>query len=192
MDSRLRSSRWAAAWLTALVLVSACAAALYLVAQQVGRISADDVPRAMTHRAAQLLARGAGPDAVVGNGRSDLADDPTPFTIVFDSTHHVVATSAVLSGAVPFVPPGVLDVAADKGEDHVSWQPIAGVREAVVARPWRSQHGAGVVVAGVSLAPAEARARSLLQDVAIGWLAAMVAVTACIAYLARRPPSSAA
>jgi hypothetical protein len=80
----------------------------------------------------------------------------------------------------PTLPSGVLDAAATGGENHVSWQPRSGVREAVVALPWGDGRSSGVVVAGASLQPTETRSRALLWGAVIGWLIMVCAVTVVI------------
>ena len=54
-----------------------------------------------------------------------------------------------------------------QGEHRVTWQPMPNVREASVVQSWGSGSD-GTVVAGTSLARAEARSRSLLDVLAAG------------------------
>ena len=182
----LSRSRLAALWGVAFVLLSMAAAAIYVTAQQAGRIGANDVPRAVGRQASQSLGQGAVPAVVVGSAVLDLAADSSPFTIVFDSAHHVLATNATVAGTVPNVPTGVLDVAVANGENRVTWQPMDGVREAVVAQPWRSGASTGVVVSGMSLLPTEARSRSVLELTTIGWVVGLVLISAIVALASRR------
>ena len=167
-------------WVTLCVLITAAAAGGYVIGQQAGRRAADDVPRAMATRAAEQLSQGLAPAQVVGASPVDLAADPTPFVIVYDPAHRVLASGATVAAEPPALPSGVLDAAVAGGEDHVSWQPIAGVREAVVALPWGDGRSSGVVVAGASLQPTENRSRALLWGAVIGWLIMVCAVTVVI------------
>ena len=167
-------------WVTLCVLITAAAAGGYVIGQQAGRRAADDVPRAMATRAAKQLSQGLAGAQVVGASPVDLAADPTPFVIVYDPAHRVLASGATVAGEPPALPSGVLDAAVAGGEDHVSWQPRSGVREAVVALPWGDGRSSGGVVAGASLQPTENRSRALLWGAVIGWLIMVCAVTVAI------------
>jgi hypothetical protein len=100
--------------------------------------------------------------------------------IVYDRAHRVLASGATVAGEPPVMPSGVLDAAVAGGENDVSWQPRAGVREAVVALPWMDSRSSGVVVAGASLQPTETRSHTLLGGAVIGWLIMVCAVTVVI------------
>ena len=184
----LSRSRITALWVAAFVMISLAAGAIYLTAQQTGRIGANDVPEAVSRLAAQSLGQGDVPVVVVGSAVVDLAARSSPFMIVFDSAHRVLATNATVAGAVPNVPTGVLDSAWQNGENRVTWQPMDGVREAVVAQPWRHGASSGVVVAGISLLPTEARSRSVLQLTILGWVIGLVLISAVLALASRRQP----
>lgn len=109
----------------------------------------------------------------------DLATDLGPFITVYDAAGAVQASTARLDGVPLEVPQGVLAEARTHGSDRVTWQPRAGVREAVIALPWQSASARGVVVAGASLQPAEEREDQLLLLLA-GWLVAMAGSLAAI------------
>lgn len=145
------------------VLLSVGAVVAYGVGQQAARTTIDDSPRAALEQSRVLLTAGAPPGAAAAGPAVGLAPGNPTFVIVYDGEHRVLASSAALSGSVPDVPPGVLDVAAVRGEDRVTWQPAAGIREAVVAAPGRSAVSHGVVVAGTSLTATENRT-GVLRD----------------------------
>ena len=174
-------------WVVAAGLVTAACLVLYAAVQQAGRIGADDVPRALAQRSAELLATGRTPQAVAQGPAVDLATDASAFVTVYGADHGVLASTATLGGAVPTVPVGVLDHASASGGGHVTWQPAAGVREAVVAQRWTGASGSGVVVAGVGLGATERRAQQALLLAGIVWLVGLLAVTAAVAVLSRRP-----
>ena len=162
------------AWLPVAVVATVLTATSYVTTQQLTRSSVDDAPRAMAQRAADTLSRGGKPAGVTPGPPADLATDLGPFLMVFGPAGAVRASTARLDGAMPVVPPGVLAQARQHGIDRITWQPHPGVREAVIAMPWHSATTAGVVVAGASLAPAEARVGQLALLVFAGWLVAMV------------------
>jgi hypothetical protein len=167
-------------WATLCVLITAAAAGCYLVGQQAARRGVDDAPRAMAARAAEQLSRGVAPSLVVGPSAVDLVADRSPFVIVYDQAYTILASGATVAAEPPNLPKGVLDAAATAGENHVSWQPLVGVREAVVALPWGDGRVSGVVVAGASLEPTETRSRTLLAGIAIMWLILICGATVVI------------
>jgi hypothetical protein len=172
---------------TVCVMITAATAGVYAIGQHAGRVGADDVPRAIAARAAERLSDGVAPAQVVGASPVDLAAELTPFVIVYDQAHHVLASGATIGAEPPPLPSGVLDAAASTGENHVSWQPRPGVREAVVALPWGDGRSSGVVVAGASLQPSESRSHTLLGVAALGWLMLVSAVTLVVLRVNRRP-----
>jgi hypothetical protein len=155
------------------VVATVLAGTSYAMTQQMTRSSVDDAPRALAQRAADTLSRGGTPSSVTAGAAVDLATDLGPFLVVYGGDDRVRASTARLDGVMPDVPRGVLAEARTHGGDRITWQPRTGIREAVVAMPWRSADAQGVVVAGVSLRPSEARQDQLLLLVLAGWLAAM-------------------
>jgi hypothetical protein len=174
------------AWVVGALLLTAVGVVVYGVGQQAARRAVDDVPRALLEQARDRLSAGVAPATAVGGPTVDLSTSGAPFLLVYDSGHHLVASTATIAGAVPNLPPGVLDDAVARGEDRVSWQPRANVREAVVATPWRSPTAQRVVVAGASLAATETRTGALRDRVGVGWLLAELGLTAAVALAAAR------
>jgi hypothetical protein len=174
------------AWVVGAVLLTAVGIVVYGVGQQAARRAVDDVPRAMLEQTRSRLSAGVTPATAVGGPTVDLTTSGAPFVLVYDSNHTLVASTATIAGAVPNLPPGVLDDAVARGEDRVSWQPRADVREAVVATPWRSLSAQGVVVAGASLAATEERTSALRDRVGVGWLLAELALTTAVTFAAVR------
>jgi hypothetical protein len=185
MDTRIIPPRWVWAWVAGMLLLTMAAALLYAVAQQAGRRTVEDTPRALVARSRAALVSGEEPQVVTSGPTVDLATDGSPFVVVYDAQHHVLSTDAVLGGAPPVVPGGVLDTAGERGEDAVTWQPADGVREAVVAQPWRAATGEGVVVAGMSLAPSEDRTAVVRTVVVAVWALGSLLFTAALVVLRR-------
>lgn len=179
-SSRPDASPRALVWATLCVLITMAAAGCCLVGQQAARVGVDDAPRAMATRAAEQLSRGIAPSLVVGPSAVDLVTDRSPFVIVYDQAYTILASGVTVAAEPPNLPTGVQDAAATTGENHVSWQPVAGVREAVVALPWSDGRVSGVVVAGASLEPTETRWRTLLAGIAIMWLILICGATVVI------------
>ena len=76
-------------------------------------------------------------------------------------------------GAVPPIPKGVLDYTHAHGKDRVTYVPEPGVRSATVVVAVSGGQG-GFVLAGRSLREVEKRVDPLTQQVAAGWLTAML------------------
>jgi hypothetical protein len=174
------------AWLGCCALATIGAATVYVVAQQVGRRAADDVPRAIVAQQVAALSSRAPTSGLPAMGPAmALSSQSAPFVIVYDSAHRVLATTARLDETTPGLPSGTLDDAVSLGGTSVTWQPRAGVREAVIAQPWSGPAGSGVVVAGVGLGATEDRARSVLVAVTAGWVLVVLALTAALVVLRR-------
>ena len=112
----------------------------------------------MARSAASRLDAGASAAQVIPSSTVDIATSTEPYVIVTDSRHAVLASSANLSGQSVVPPPGVFDSVISNGEDHVTWQPVAGVRSWIVVDAYRG----GFVIAGRSPSGAEQSAYILL------------------------------
>ncbi len=172
------SARFVGAWLVGVALLTAATGLGYAASQQSSRRTVDDAPRALATAAASALARGQDAASATAGLPVDLRTGDLPFVTVYDGTHRLLASNATLDGRPLTVPPGVLDQAVAVGEDAVTWQPADGVREAIVARPWTSAGGHGVVVAGLSLAATEQRTGVVRDVLAATWVLGVLGVSA--------------
>ncbi len=140
-------------WLPLAIATAGLCGLVYLAVQQSLRISANDPQIQMAEDAASALDGGASVESIVPAVKVELASSLAPFIIVFDNSGNVTGSSAVLHGATPVYPSGVLDYTRQKGEDRVTWQPESGVRMATVVVRYRN----GFVMAGRSLREVEIR-----------------------------------
>jgi hypothetical protein len=133
--------------------------------QQLLRSQAVEPQLELAEVAAQRLAAGAPPAAVLPQLSVELAGEQSPFLMVFDAAGRLTASSARLHGRPPALPPGVLAFTARHRQHRLSWQPEPGVRHALVlvAIP-----GKGFVAAGRSLRETERRKRALLHWYLVG------------------------
>jgi len=152
-------------WLAAAVIVTVVFASMYVAFQQSGRMAANTAPAAAADAEVQLLGSTPAPPAPA-LPRAELTPDTGVFVIVYGPDNNPETGTAVLHGALPKVPSGVLDTARSAGSDVVTWQPEPGLRMAIVAR---SSEG-NVVVAGQSLTPFEATDGRILVYLGLGWL----------------------
>lgn len=91
------------------------------------------------------------------------------FYILYDKNNKIVKTNATIDGKIPEFPNGALDEARKLGENRVTWQPKAGVREAAVIRNIGNDQ---VLVTGKSLKETEDR----IDKVGRLYLAGMVLI----------------
>lgn len=166
----------AARALPVLVALTALCGLTYVSVQQSHRQTANDPQLQLAGDAARALAAGAPLQTVVPPKRVNLAASLAPWVTVVDGRDRALASNALLDGAVPALPPGVLAAARARRENRVTWQPRADVRSATVSvavpgRDW-------VVTAGRSLREVEAR-EGLAQLYALAvWLAGCAGVIA--------------
>ena len=155
---------------------------IFVVAQQVLRMSANDPQIQMAQDAAAALAAGKAPAELVPSVTVEISQSLAPFVMVFDESGAVVASSARLHGQVPALPGGLLDNVRQHGEDRVTWQPEVGVRMATVIERVTSGPG-GFVLAGRSLLEVEKRESQaqLLSGLGAlaGWAGALVVIAFC-------------
>jgi len=163
-------------WLPLAIASAGLCALVYVSVQQSLRMSANDPQIQMAEDAASALNRDAKVEAVIPATQVELSESLAPFLMVFDQSGKVVASSAILHGAVPSYPSGVLDYVRQNGQERVTWQPEAGVRMATVAVPTKN----GFVMAGRSLLEIEKResqAEELAGLALLGiWAATLVVI----------------
>lgn len=157
-------------WLAAAVVVTLVFGSLYVVFQLSGRRSANIAPAAAAAAQVQLLGSPPSPAAP----RLELTPDSGVFVIVYGTDDKPETGTATLHGALPAVPPGVLETARASGADMVTWQPEPGLRMAVVARSSAGK----VVVAGQPLTPYEATDRIIMLYLGLGWLGCVLVLAA--------------
>lgn len=166
---------------------------IYLSAQQVLRMNANDPQVQVAEDAAARLADGDSPPAVIPAGQVDLARSLGLYVIVFDAQEKPLGSNAVLHGEIPPMPAGLLAYARQHGEDRVTYQPEPGVRSALVIVPVSGGAG-GFVAAGRSLGEVEKRVDNLGLIVTAGWLATELAALVLAGlfelFFLRRPASS--
>ena len=159
-------------WLPIAAVTTILCLLVYATVQQVFRNSANDPQIQMAEDAAAALAHDAPVASVVPPARIDIERSLAPFTVVLDGKGGIVATSGLLNGRSPAIPPGVLEFAKTHGEHRVTWQPERGVRIASVVLAYGGATP-GFVVAGRSLRESERRTAQLGTFVITAWLAAL-------------------
>jgi hypothetical protein len=179
-------TRAVAIWLPIAAATTGLTVIVYGAVQQNLRLTTDDPQVALAQRTAARLDAGTPPAAAVPAEQVDLARSLDPFVLVFDTSGHVLASSATLHSQVPDYPMGVFDTVRARGEDRVTWQPENGVRNATVAVAWQG----GFVIAGRSLRLTEQHIDQIGLVVGAGWLGTLtlVAAAAVLASLMMNAP----
>jgi hypothetical protein len=164
-------------WLPLAIATSGLCVLVYLTVQQSLRLGANDPQIQMAEDAASNLNSGASVEAVVPSTKVEIAESLAPFVIVFDDSGKILASSAILHGAAPAYPAGVLDHARQNGQDRVTWQPEVGVRMATVVVPYNN----GIVMAGRSLTEVEQRESQMEQLSVLAmlgiWVATLIVIS---------------
>jgi hypothetical protein len=174
------------AWIPIGVAVVALTGVVYVTAQQLLRLGANDPQIQLARDAVSALADGREPMDVLPPGPVEISVSLAPFGIVHDSAGGVLASTAILHGQVPELPAGVREFAHDHGGDRVTWQPEPGVRIAAVIVPFEG----GTLLIGRSLEEVEARIGTFgelaLAGLAGALLATLIAVAVCEVLLNRQ------
>lgn len=154
--------------LSSAVIISLLCATAYLGGQQVLRQSANDPQVQLSEDAARSLAFST--PAI--NGVVDIAASLAPYTILYSPDGQPIAGNGYLDGMLPKIPAGVFNAAAKQGQNRLTWQPRAGIRQAIVVTA--APNSKGFAVAGRSLRETEQRIDRLGDLAAIGWLLSLV------------------
>jgi hypothetical protein len=157
-------------WLAVVGAATLVLGAAYSMVQQDARLAANDTPVAITESAKHMLEAGSDPTDVVAKQKTDLRRDSWVFTIVTDSSRHVMASSADLDGKTPLPPQGVFDYTAKNGTDKITWQPAGGVRLATYTTTYKSDSGSGYIISGQSLKLTEDRIGKITLIAFTAWV----------------------
>ncbi len=194
-------SRTLKAWLPLAVLTVMMCGLVYLAVQQSLRMNANDPQIQLAEDAADALSRGVTPPAAVGTSTSvDMLTSLAPYVAVYDATGTEVASNAFAidlsknyrSAYIPALPPGILGAAQAKGENRITWEPMPGLRYAIVVLPVYDANTKtllGYVMSGRSLHEVEKReSQALFESVTVGivTLIALFLVELGIAFWDRR------
>jgi hypothetical protein len=159
-------------WLPLAVVTTLLCGLVYLAVQQSLRWGANDPQIQIAEDAAAALAAGGTPESVLPTARVEISSSLAPFMVLYSDTGQPLASSGLLHGAAPLLPPGIFTYTRQNSEDRVSWQPEAGVRVAAVVVAYSGAQP-GFVLAGRSLREVEKRESQVEQITGIVWLATL-------------------
>ncbi len=155
-------------WLPLAFVMTITAGLVYGTVQQSYRQGANDPQIQLAEDIADAINGGVDPTTLVGSGKLDMAKSLSTFLIVVDKDNKVVADNVQLGGKSVNVPIGPIDQARQHGQNRITWQPQANVRNAIVLQPVLSQKGE-VVIVGRSLREVEIREGQLTSMVFLAW-----------------------
>jgi hypothetical protein len=167
-------------WLAIVGSATLLLGAAYSMVQQEARLSLNDRPVSVTDSAKRLLESGSEPSDVVARQKTNLSQDDWLFTIVTDSSRHVLASSAILNGKTPLPPKGVFDYTQKHGSDTITWQPAKNVRLATYASTYKTDTGSGFVISGQSLKQTEDRLNKITFIAFAAWVIIVAWVSAIL------------
>jgi hypothetical protein len=179
---RAAGTRWQTLvqWMLPIVVTSIIFGTIYVVTQQLDRLSANDDPLRLASQVAAELREGQ-TTTVNSQPHVDLERSLALFVVVENSQGSPTSGSGFLKNQLVSLPTGVLSNAAQTGRDDVTWEPEHGLRFATVTLKVGDQF----VSAGQSLAPSEDRDNTFRQLIGFGWLASMIVICGSLYWLRR-------
>lgn len=175
-------------WVPLAVAVVCMCALVYGAVQHDLRSGANDPQIQLAEDAAASLEAGGSGSGIVPSATVDIATSPAPWVVLCDYAGDPVVSSGFLDRRPPKLPKGVFTYAAKAGEDRFTWQPRAGVRQAVVVRKIKGASG-GFAVAGRSLREVEKREDDLTLEVGVALVFTLVVTLGAALVVARPEPS---
>jgi hypothetical protein len=164
-------------WLAIVGASTLVLGAAYAMTQQATRLAVNDLPLATAQTVKHELENGAGAADVVPSVKTDLSNDSTVFVTVTDSSQHVLASNAKLSGKSPLPPSGVFEYTKSYGMDQVTWQPSGNARLATIVLNYGEGQNSGFIITGQSLKQTEKRISVYTALAAAAWTAMLGCTT---------------
>jgi len=157
------------------VAITGLSGLIYWAVQQDIRIGSYEPQIQLSEDTASTISAGTDPVKAIPAGSIEITKSVAPYLVVFDDNGKVLSTNAKLNGQNPTIPQGVLDFAKANGQDRVSWQPLPGVRSAIIVTHFSNSKISGSVVSGRSLREPEKRIDLLGSQVGLAYVVTMVA-----------------
>lgn len=159
-------------WLLVSFMISVAVGASYVMGQQILRMNADDPQVQIARQTAEQISQGL-IDMTQPPQTEDLEKSISLFEIIYDGKGKPLISSVKLNNKVPVVPFGSLEYAKKHGENRITWEPVRGVREAIVIVPFQGRES-GYVVVGQTLHEVEVRENKLLILAGLMWGTAQI------------------
>jgi hypothetical protein len=153
-------------WIVIMLLVTFTCLLTYVVAQQVIRLGANELPVQLATETSIKIENGQSAKDAVPDETIDISKSLGTFVMIFDKDKNLIATSALMGNTEPDYVKGVLDYVDKKGEYRVTWQPQVGLRFATIA----TKIGDKYIVGGRSLQEPERLIDTIGKLVSLTWL----------------------
>ena len=188
-------------WLPLLVVITGTMGFAAVAVQQNYRQNMNDPQIKMAEHIASALSGGEVPAAFVSRGVPpvDIATSLDTWVTIYDSSGQPLESDAVLEGAPPRLPGGLLDTgtwvphkrwdAPSGPETRVTWQPRPAIRQALVLVRYDLPVVDGVpeqygyVAAGRSMRLTEERIIGLMQQASVAWSTTALGTLVVIIFL---------
>ena len=172
----------------AATIIILCLTAYGLV-QQNYRMSANDPQIQGLEDIIDQINQGRPADSMLPpTGTTEISNSLAPFAMMFNESGKLIGSTAILNGKNPDFPLSVLQNAkkSDK-QSRVTWQPQAGVRQAVVIAHYQTKDGktSGYALVGRSLREVEIRENQALMIAGFGALLGLI-ITFLIVWLVKK------
>ncbi len=168
-------------WLPYAAIITLLCGIIYIVTQQNFRMTANDPQYQLVEDGAAAIDKAADARSVINSTSTvEISKSLAPFMVIYDASGKFIASNGNLYGKALTIPKGVLDYIEKNGADAATWQPMPGVRLAMVGM----RSGAGkIVIAGRSLRKVEERISILGEQVLFGWVCSLIGLLIVVAFL---------
>lgn len=163
------------AWLPLAFLGTALCLLVYAAVQQDYRQSANDPQIQLAEDAAVAVGGGttAQNQSLSFEGNVDIGASLAPYLVFYNDAGTPTGGNGFLDGRFPLLPSSLFDYVRAVGETRVTWQPEAGIRQAIVVARIGGA-APGFVMAGRSLREVEVRENMLGIMALATWTATLL------------------
>lgn len=161
------------AFLPSALIITLLSGTIYMTAQQVFRLTANDPQIQIAEDIGAGLENGQPVPTTPPTTFVEADHSLATFVSIFNEDGTAAYSNAKLNNNSPIPPAGTFGFARTNGEDRFTWQPASGQRFATVLRHYGGAHPGFVMVAR-SLRESEARDRKFMMNILIAWAVTMV------------------
>lgn len=173
-------SRRLVPWFLSIILITLLCGLIGIVVHQSYRQNANDPQIQIAEDIASAFQNNQFTDEIVKSSfesfmptkmQVNIGESLSPWIQIYNELGEVMESSAMTTDAqsVPHISKGIFDAVKKSGEDHVTWQPKKGIRQAIVVTKFSGLRS-GYIVAGRSLKEIEKREWALSKIVMTAWM----------------------
>jgi hypothetical protein len=123
-------------WIPLAITITAITGLIYLAGQQQYRSSLNDPQLQLAQDSARLIEAGVDAAVLAPKGSAiEISASLAPWIAFYNAELAPTGATGLLHGAIPQLPEGVFAAAKAQGEDVFTWEPEAGIRQAIVVMP---------------------------------------------------------